>query len=171
MRLLTFCLLIILTLPALQGCGLSADEETAYPLDTEDRLRARRGKLTGDGVDLLNLGGGGKAGGYGSGIGVNAFLWRASLDTLSFMPLAQVDPHGGVIITDWYENPDAPGERFKLNVTILGTELRSDGVRVAAFRQKRSGNGWRDVATSSKLGRQMEDAILQRARELRIQSR
>ncbi len=106
-----------------------------------------------------------------AGIGVNSFLWRATLDTISFMPLASADPHGGVIITEWYEDPATPGERFKLNILILGTELRADGVRVSVFKQAKSDNDtWQDASVTNNVGRELEDKILTRARELRIQS-
>ncbi len=103
-----------------------------------------------------------------SGIGVNSFLWRASLDTVSFMPLASADPFGGVILTDWYTPPENPDERFKLNVFILGKYLRSDGVSVKVFRQEKSGNMWKDAVVDEKTGRQLEDAILTRARQMRV---
>lgn len=103
----------------------------------------------------------------GTGIGVNSYLWRASLDTVSFMPVTSADPFGGVILTDWYENPAAAGERYKLNIYILDKQLRADGVRVAMFKQERSGNGWRDTAVSESARRDVEDAILTRARQLR----
>ena len=104
----------------------------------------------------------------GSGIGVNSFLWRASLDTLSFMPLQSADPFGGVIITDWYANPETPDERFKVTVYILDRRLRADGVRVAAFRQTRSDIGWQDAKTGGATAIKLENAILNRARQLRI---
>ncbi len=108
----------------------------------------------------------------GGGIGVNSFLWRASLDTISFMPLASADPFGGVIITDWYTPPDAPTERFKLTVYILDRRLRADGLRVALFRQKRNGNSeWLYTRINPSTRRIIEDAILTRARELRISSK
>ncbi len=78
----------------------------------------------------------------GTSLGVNAFLWRGALDTLSFMPLASADPWGGVIITDWYAPPTANGERFKATAYILGRQLRADGVRVTVFRQVRDGGQW-----------------------------
>ena len=96
-----------------------------------------------------NKGGGG--GGGGSGVAVNSFLWHASLDTVSFMPLASADPFGGIIITDWYSPPDTPNERFKVNIFILGRELRADGVRVSVFRQTRDGGGqWVDAPVDPK---------------------
>lgn len=105
----------------------------------------------------------------GSGIGVNSFLWRASLDTISFMPIASADPFGGVIITDWYENPEAKGERFKLNLFIMDKSLRADGIKVKAFKQKLDGKGnWRDVNVSKNMSLKIENAVLTRAREIRI---
>lgn len=104
----------------------------------------------------------------GRSIGVNSFLWRASLDTISFMPVSSADPFGGVIITDWYSAGEAPNERFKLNVYILGRALRADGVRVAVFRQVLDAQGgWRDVALSDVTATKIEDSILTRARQLR----
>ena len=75
-------------------------------------------------------------------MGVNSFLWRASLETLNFMPLEQVDPFGGVIVTDWYASAEAPNERFKANVYILDTNLRADALKTSIFKQTRSGGGW-----------------------------
>ena len=103
-----------------------------------------------------------------TGIGVNSFLWRAALDTVSFMPVASADPFGGVILTDWYENPETPGERFKMNVLILDRQLRSDGVRVSVFKQVARGSSWRDAAVPTDMALQIENAILTRARELRV---
>jgi hypothetical protein len=107
----------------------------------------------------------------GVGIGVNSYLWRASLDTLSFMPLASADPFGGVIITDWYAPPETPDSRFKANVFILDRQLRADGVRVTLFQQKKDASGnWVDAEVSPKTATDLEDEILTRARQLRIGS-
>lgn len=103
-------------------------------------------------------------------IGVNSFLWRAALDTLSFMPLASNDPFGGVIITDWRTDPNAPTERFKMTVYILDTRLRADGVKVNVFKQVNGVNGWVDAAVDPDTPIQIENAILTRARQLRIDS-
>jgi hypothetical protein len=114
--------------------------------------------------------GGGKEQG-GGGIGVNSFLWRASLDTLSFMPLLSADPFGGVIITEWFSPPETPTERFKMTVYILDKRLRADGVRVALFKQQRSdGREWADVRPAVETGITLENSILTRARQLRINS-
>jgi hypothetical protein len=104
-----------------------------------------------------------------TGVGVNSYLWRATLDTVSFMPLASADPFGGVIITDWYSPAETPNERFKVNVFILGRELRADGVRCTVFRQKRDGTGqWADAPVEAKTGQDIENAILMRARQMRL---
>jgi len=104
----------------------------------------------------------------GVGISVNSFLWRASLDTISFMPITSADPFGGTILTDWYTTEENENERLKVNIFILTRELRSDGLRVRVFKQKRKKGNWIDVETSAQTARQLEDAILTRARQLRI---
>ncbi len=112
----------------------------------------------------------GDGGGGGGGIGVNAFLWRGALDTLSFLPLTSADPFGGVIITDWYTPADAQGERFKATAYILGRELRSDGIRVSVFRQVSQGGRWVDAPVSAVTQSELENKVLERARRLREQS-
>ena len=102
------------------------------------------------------------------GISVNSFLWRASLDTVSFMPLTSADPFGGTILTDWYTPENNTKERLKVNVFILTRELRSDGIRVRVFRQIHKKGQWIDTEASPETGRQLEDAILTRARQLRV---
>ncbi|HHI88401.1 MAG TPA: DUF3576 domain-containing protein [Hellea balneolensis] len=103
-------------------------------------------------------------------MGVNEFLWRASLETLNFMPLKEVDPFGGVILTDWYANPQVPNERFKANVYILDTNLRADALKVSIFKQVNDGSGWRDANVDGDTSRTIENSILTRARELYIAS-
>jgi hypothetical protein len=100
-------------------------------------------------------------------IGVNSYLWRASLDTLSFMPLVQTDSAGGVIVTDWYINPANTGERMKVTVTILDRDLRSDAVRVAAIRQLSAGGLWVGAPVQAATVQRLEDIILTKARDLR----
>jgi Domain of unknown function (DUF3576) len=109
------------------------------------------------------------SGGGSVGIGVNSYLWHASLDTVSFMPLASADPFGGVIITDWYSPPGTPDERFKVNIFILNRELRADGVKASVFRQKRDDKGvWMDAAVDKNTDTDLENAILARARQIRL---
>ncbi|MEM9500648.1 MAG: DUF3576 domain-containing protein [Pseudomonadota bacterium] len=100
-------------------------------------------------------------------IGVNAFLWRAALETVSFAPLLSADSSGGVIVTDWYANPSNPNERVKLTVTILDQDLRADALRVAASRQVAQGTGWVDAPVQAATVQKLEDIILTKARDLR----
>ncbi len=102
-------------------------------------------------------------------IGVNGYLWRATLDTLAFMPLSSADPYGGVVITDWYINPEKPDERFKATVYILDSRLRSDGLNVTVFKEVSNGaGGWVDSSASPQTSIDIENAILTRARQLRL---
>jgi hypothetical protein len=110
------------------------------------------------------------SGGTARTVGVNSFLWHATLDTLSFMPLASADPFGGVIITDWYSPPNDLSERMKVTIYILDRRLRADGIRIAVFRQTRSNEGWVDASVNADTANKLEDAILTRARELRLAS-
>ncbi len=154
------------------GCGLGG--EAKYRDETAEKYEETGGSILG-GSGGIGIGGEDRpeagSGGDG-GIGVNSYLWRASLDTVSFMPLASADPFGGVIITDWYSPPQATNERFKLNVYILGRDLRADGVRAAVFKQildPRTGN-WIDAAVEPQTQTDVENAILTKARQLRIAS-
>ena len=161
----------------LSGCGTVAENSRVPSLDeyNSDARRDRvRGRLGGEdgllifGTDRSRPGQGGDQ--AGTGIGVNAFLWRATLDTLSFMPLSSADPFGGVVITDWYSPPGTSGERFRATAYILGRQLRSDGVRVALFRQELRNGVWLDAPVSQGTMAELEDQVLSRARELRAQS-
>jgi hypothetical protein len=104
-------------------------------------------------------------------LGVNSFLWHATLDTLSFMPLQSADPFGGVIITDWYSAPATPNERMRVTIYILDRRLRADGIKIAVFRQTHADpGGWVDAQVNPDTANKLEDAILTRARELRLAS-
>jgi len=100
-------------------------------------------------------------------IGVNSYLWRASLDTLSFMPLLQTDSNGGVIVTDWYVNPQTPSERMKVTVSILDQDLRADALRIAALREINRNGQWVSAPVQAATTQKLEDVILTRARDLR----
>jgi hypothetical protein len=103
-------------------------------------------------------------------LGVNSYLWHASLDTLSFLPLTSADPFGGVIISEWYVAPSSPNERLKVTVYIMDRSLRADGLKVVVFRQTRSTAGWQEATPSPDTAHKLEDSILTRARELRLAS-
>lgn len=156
----------------LTGCGGAKTRAVAEDEYQDPRFRGgEQGKLGGEQglVFGIGKGSGGKAD-DGAALGVNAYLWRAALDTLSFMPLASADPFGGVIITDWYEPPASPGERFKATAYILGRQLRADGVRVSIFRQAMQGGRWVDATVSPVTVSEIENKVLARARELRSQT-
>lgn len=151
----------------------SSARETSFQ-EYHDPIPGAGGGPKSPGLGGLSLfGDSGKASGadQASGLGVNAYLWRGALDTLSFMPLASADPFGGVIITDWYQPPAAQGERFKATAYILGRQLRADAVRVSIFRQVQQTNGqWVDATISPSTTGEVENKVLARARELRSQS-
>jgi len=145
--------------------------DKSYPMSNKDKRELDRGKLTGEeGITLIggrpSIGGRG-FGGESIARGVNAYLWQAALDTISFMPIATVDATGGVIITDWYQDPTSKGEKIKANVVISSDELRASGVKVSLFRQV----GGQSAPGSAEVARKLEDKILTRARELRIEDR
>ena len=158
--------------------AISCSPDVSYEERTEsNRTRGQEGgygetRETVFGPGGLSLLGGDEKDESGPGgppIGVNSYLWRASLDTISFMPLTSADPFGGVIITDWYSPDEVREERFKVNIYILGRDLRADGIRAAVFRQRQDPfDGWVDAEVSESTATDLENAILTRARELRI---
>lgn len=159
--------------------GLLAGCVDAVPLDTRSQDQkdndpfldhSKRDTIFGEGgLNLFSSKGGNNNG--GGGLSVNSYLWRASLDTIAFMPVNSADPFGGVIITDWYAPAESPNERLKLNIFILGKSLRADGIRVAVFRQVLgSDRVWRDAAVPEATKIKIEDSILTKARQMRNQS-
>ncbi len=166
----------------LAACGSGIKREASYPSDElgPETITGQMNRQTGGGLisgeDNFVLFGGRDSksdgsGGGGGGIGVNSYLWRATLDTVSFLPLESADPFGGVVITDWYAPPESPAERFKVTAYILDRSLRADGIRVSVFRQIRQRDGsWVDAPVSPQTATDMENAILTRARQLRIET-
>ena len=126
------------------------------------------------GSNTANQGRGSSGGDLGpvetGSIGVNSYLWRATLDTLDFLPLASADPYGGVVITDWYANPGKPDERFKATVYILDSRLRADGVSASVFKEQLVNGAWQTASVSPDTNVALENAILTRARQLRLSS-
>ena len=147
MRRILFASLAVAASLVLTGCGSDSDDS-----DVDS------------GATAISSQGGGRT------LGVNSFLWHATLDTLRFMPLASADPFGGVVITDWYSAPEAPTERLKVTVYILDRSLRADGLKIAVFRQTQTGGTWTDAQVSADTATKLENAILTRARELRLAS-
>ncbi len=128
----------------LAGCG---GNDGTKDMDTGSAIASGSGRLT---------------------LGVNSYLWHASLDTLSFLPLVSADPFGGVIISEWYVAPTSPDERLKVTVYIMDRALRADGLKVVVFRQTRAAGVWQDAQPSPDTAHKLEDSILTRARELRL---
>jgi hypothetical protein len=149
------------------GCNTQPVGQNEY---NDPRFNGPGGAKSGEGIVLLGNSKAPQDQGGGAGLGVNAYLWRASLDTLSFMPLASADPFGGVIITDWYQPPASPGERFKATAYILGRQLRTDGLRVSVFRQVEQSGQWVDAPVNPATTTEIENKVLARARELRSQA-
>ena len=138
---------LVLASGGLAGCGSSNDG--SKDMDTGTSIASGSTRMT---------------------LGVNSYLWHASLDTLSFLPLTSADPFGGVIISEWYVAPTSPDERLKVTVYIMDRTLRADGLKVVVFRQVRNGNVWQDAQPSPDTAHKLEDSILTRARELRLAS-
>lgn len=157
----------VTTVGLLIGCSGAKSGNSSYPKSREELASERVGKLTGEGIVLF----GGKKRGSGAteGINVNSYLWRATLDTVYFMPLLNADPFGGTVLTDWYqENPKAK-ERFKFNILITGTELRANAIKVSAFKQVLDASGkWQNASISAEFAADIEERIINRAREIRV---
>ena len=166
--------MILVTALLVAGCNpsVSYEERTESPSERGQRYgygEPREGLFGSGGLSLLGGNDEEEPTPGGSPIAVNSYLWRASLDTISFMPLTSADPFGGVIITDWYSPAEVRDERFKVNIYILGRDLRADGIRAAVFRQRQDPfDGWVDAEVSENTATDLENAILTRARELRI---
>lgn len=153
--------LILMAATSLSACSMFRPDTNRQP----GQSRVEHDNGIGGG---LFGGGGDRSTRETGGIGVNSYLWRASLDTLNFMPLASADPFGGVIITDWYSDPTTPTERFKATVYILDTRLRADALNVSIFRQTQTNGAWSDATVDPDTEIQIENAILTRARQLRL---
>ena len=144
-------LMALASATALSGCDFIRDD-----------INKTLGRNTGDKVRQADM-----AAAQITTIGVNSYLWRAALETLSFAPMAQVDSAGGVIVTDWYADPKSPGERVKVTATILDADLRADALRVAATRQVMQNGQWVEAPVAAATVQKLEEIILTKARDLR----
>lgn len=161
------------------GCGGFAD----IPISESRSARGAENVLTENPIsplqdepgsffgDALTLGTGGGGEDAGAQLPVNKYLWRSSIETLSFLPLASTDPYGGVIVTDWGVTPESPDERFKVTAFITSAELKPQSLKVVVNKEARSAGGWVAAPVAGETARQLEDAILTRARQLRVESR
>ena len=151
------------------GCADNPNIQLDRDTRTTEERRNDVGQLLGGDVVLFSTAPDRDIDGGETGVAVNSFLWRAALDTVSFMPIAAADPFGGVILTDWFAPAETPDERFKLNVLVLTRQLRADGITVSVFRQTRDDKGeWVDSAVDPETARSIENAVLNRARQLRV---
>ena len=164
-------ILLLIICFALTGCSTTFDLPDWLDADKSREKYAERkarndggptGKIQ-DGFKLFQ----GDVRDSGATIGVNALLWRASLDTISFMPLEEADPYGGIITTEWYNNPNKPDERYKITIYILDTRLRADAVRVSLFMQQNLNGEWVNISTSEDTRLQLENSILTKARQMK----
>ena len=154
-----FALAFIFALTSCSGVGQA-------PVEEKSAGSILTGKDT-QGINLLELG---DTSNSETGLPINALLWRASLDIASSIPLDDIDTFGGTIVTEWYQLDENNEERIKLAIFVLDRELRSDGIRVVVYVQKRDGSDWRDEGTDSEMGLRLEELILTRAREIRART-
>jgi len=160
---------LLATALALTGCGAQTSQNTdIYNPETSNLPGAM---ATGSGASLFTFGkGSGGTSSESTQIQVNAYLWRASLDTLAFMPLVSADPFGGVIITDWYTPPATPGERFKVNAYILSKQLTANAIQVSVFHQVQQDGQWVDSPADPATASGLEDRILAQAADLQAEA-
>ena len=137
--------------------------------DAENRLRS------GGGLFGKKAGIGGTMGNKESnnaissiGMPINPYLWKGSLETIGFMPLSSADPFGGIIITDWYSDGQTINERCKINIFIKGLELKTSNLKVNTFCQSFENNRWIDLPTSASQSAQLENAILNKAKRIKL---
>lgn len=151
--------------------GFALAEESQYPSSARQKRKENFGSILG-GEGGISLDGSnpnaGIFGGKKSQLAINPYLWQATLDTLSFMPLASADSAGGVIVTDWYENPSYPGERYKVTVLISSAELKVESLKVTSFKQILKNGVWREVSVNPKVVADLEEKILATAREIKV---
>lgn len=152
----------------LAGCAGQVKQAEVNPTDMPKGPGLFSGE-SGNILEALKSKGGENGSGAGVSLGVNTYLWRASLESLSFMPITTADSAGGVIATDWYTaGANNPDERLRANVLILGKKLQASALQVKLFKQKKEKGVWVDAAVSDETTRALEDTILTKARALRV---
>lgn len=167
---ISYLSILALTL-ALGACsGVDIKPAEVNPTDMTKGPGLLSGK-SGNLLDAFKGKNGGLLGSSDNAMAVNAYLWRASLESVGFMPLAQADSNGGTIITDWYSSPENPNEKVKVNILILGKELRADAVQAKIFKQIKDSKGmWQDTPPDATTARALEDIILTKARAMKVQA-
>ncbi len=155
---------LVTALLALSACGVKTSDAD---INNSQNAGLPQGQSADSGSSGWVFGkGSGSTTAQATQIQVNAYLWRATLDTLSFLPLVSADPFGGVVITDWYSPPSTPGERFKVNAYILSKQLTANAIQVSVFHQVQTSTGWADAPADPSLASGLEDRILSRAADL-----
>ncbi len=162
--------LVVGAVAALAGCGGAQPQQTQVFDPQTSNLPGAMATNTGGNLFTFGKGSGGGGASNGAQIQVNAYLWRASLDTLAFMPLVSADPFGGVIITDWYTPPATPGERFKADAYILSKTMTANAVQVSVFHQVQQGGTWVDAPADPAVASGLEDRILAQAADLQAEA-
>ena len=165
---------LVICLGLLSACGGLKSERNYkdyHPDVGEDRRNAKMKSIItqndepiviyGDKKNSQNSNGSGMAGSY---------LWKAALESISFMPLVSSDSNGGAIITDWYADPSTPNEQFKFNIFILSSELQVTSIKVTAFKQVRQNGSWHSAHVSKDLAKNIEENILKKAIALRVKT-
>ena len=141
--------------------------------DAETRLSTGGGLFGQKGLDVFgvinNPEDSGVSGGA-VGMPVNPYLWRASLETIDFMPISSTDPFSGTIITDWYSTESNIGERCKLNIFIKGLEFKTSNLKVMSFCQAFQNQQWVNKNTDQESNRKLENAILNKAKKIKLSS-
>lgn len=165
--------LVVVAGAGLSACSSWKNIQTEAPEVNPTDMPKGPGLLSGESGNLLDAfkgSGNGQATEANTNIGVNIYLWRAALESIAFMPITQADSNGGVIVTDWYSQPNQQDERVRANILILGKSLRAEALKVTLFRQQRVGNEWKDVVVSLATTTALEDTILTKARALKVQT-
>ena len=150
----------------------SADQKSKAMRDAETRLTTGGGLFGNEGIDVFGIVNNRKQGGdvsaSGVGMPINPYLWQASLETISFMPLSSTDPFAGTIITDWYTSETSQGERCKLNIFINGKDLKTDNLKVSSFCQTLKNNQWVNMPSKPKENMKLENIILNEAKKIKL---
>jgi hypothetical protein len=148
--------------------GGSPEKDRLALLDAENRLRSGGGLLGKKGLSLGDINKSEKTTTAAIGFPINPYLWKGSLETIDFMPLASADPFAGIIITDWYTSQSAPNERCKINIFIKGHEMKTDNLKVNSFCQSLSNGQWVDIKNNIDNDAKLENAILNKAKKIRL---
>jgi len=151
-------LILFFLLVALNQCGMGADARK-YPPEPEKRVK----KNLEEGRGFRLMGGDKKNSGGNFEFASSNPLWKASLDTIDFMPLASANYSGGIIITDWYSSENS-NESIKVSIRFLSNEVRSDALDIKVFYKKCA--LYENCAVSERTGQlvaELNKKILQKA--------